>query len=163
MFACADDNPDVIDSNDSVEKSIDINYENAFDNSIGYTNSDNNEFTEINQNQLTNYWINTLELDENIEFETVELIKAEVEEDEEQYYMLNSTSREGNINISSKVLLSSNQSFLLTSEICKCESTNSNFGCEVKDMCSCSSKPRQGTCKKTHTLSRDVKADFFRL
>lgn len=163
IFACADDHSDVNDSNDSVKKSIDINYENAFDNSVGYTNNDDNKFTKINHKQLTNYWINTFELDESIEFETVKLIKAEVEEDEEQYYMLNSTSRKGNINISSKVLLSSNQSFMLIGETCKCESIEFSSSCEVMSMCKCSSDSRNGTCKKTHTLSDDIEASSFKL
>lgn len=147
-LACEDDP-----STESVEKSNNI--ENAFDNVIGYQQSDSNEFIQIDKHQLRNYWINSFELNHDIEFKTVKLVKAEVKEDENQYYMLQAKNKNENMSISSKVLLSSDNTYVLTGETCKCESTNCNIGCEVLRMCSCSACSR-GQCKKTHTLKEEV-------
>ena len=140
------------------EKSID--YNSAFANKIGYIDAETKNYVQIDQDQLFKYWRKNFDLNESLEFMTVKLIKAKVDKGEEQYYILNSTSLNGLIKISSKILISGN-GFTLEGEECKCESTDCTFGCEVLSMCTCSSCSRPGQCKKTHTVKSELsKASF---
>tara|TARA_R110002124_G_scaffold282408_1_gene457511 strand:- start:78 stop:581 length:504 start_codon:yes stop_codon:yes gene_type:complete len=143
ITACSNEN------NNFTEESID--YEEVFANKIGYVDVNTKRFNEINESQLTEYWKTNFELSSDLEFNKVKLIKAKIEKGEEQYYILNATSKNGKINISSKILLNDN-GFRMSGEECKCESTGCTFGCEVLSMCSCSSCSRPGSCKKTHTV-----------
>lgn len=146
IFSCTNENSNFI------EESID--YENVFENKIGYVDENTNKTNLINELQLVQYWKNTFDLHPETEFNDVKLIKAQIEEGEEQYYMLNSRSKDGTINISSKIMLTQN-GFTMRGEECKCESTNCTFGCEVVSMCqcsTCSSHTGTGECKKTHTV-----------
>lgn len=152
-ISCIDDesNSERIEGNEILT----INYENAFNNRIGVvSSSESDEFIDIKKSQLINYWKKNLELSDETKFNEIRLVKAEIEEGEKQYYMLNTIAENKGVymNINTKVSLTKD-GFLMRGETCVCESTNCNFGCEVLSMCRCSSCARPGVCKKKHTLT----------
>ena len=155
VFACQDDKDGVNQVDSFTKKSID--YDNPFKNTIGFTGAETDEFVEIQGENLIDYWKNNLELDENMNFSRMELV--EVNNDDESYLILTSTSDSGKINVSSKATLSG-MGIMLSGETCECKSTGCNFGCEVVSMCKCSSCTRNGECEKTHTVSELTRASF---
>lgn len=137
----------------------DLNFNMAFDNPIGYVDEKNQNFIEINENQLQKYWTNNLSLPRETEFNQAKLVKAQVAEGDEEYYIIHASTKDGRINISSKASLTKDGLRLLGEE-CSCETEDcTNFGCEVLTMCSCSSC--SGVCKKKHTIKEVYSmADF---
>lgn len=159
VSSCSDEKRE--NENLDIFKEKSINYESTFDNPIGFIDSKSKDFIKITKNDLVSHWNKVYDLKTKTEFENIKLIKAEVDAEEEQYYILNSTSENGMINISSKVFLTE-VGFRLAGETCKCESTNCTFGCEVLRMCVCSSCGGQnGQCKKTHTLTTKLTIAAF--
>ena len=152
FFACGED--ESVKSENKMLKSEKIDLKVAFNNSIGFIDSKSQEFEKINENQLINYWKNTFDLSDNIEFENAKLIKAELDKGEKEYFIINAISRDGKINISSKVF-QSEMGFKMAGEECKCESQSCAWsGCEVISMCACSSC--NGDCKKTHIMKNEL-------
>ncbi len=133
----------------------------VFSYDIGFIDSKSQEFVKINEKLLSNYWKKTFELSEDTEFLSAKLVKAQVNQGEKDYYIINTTSKSGKINISSKVY-KTDVGFVMAGEECKCESTECTFsGCEVMSMCSCTSC--SGECKKTHTLKEGLALSAFEL
>lgn len=158
FFACTEDKS--VKSQNEAFKSEKIDLKVAFNNNIGFIDSESQKFEKINENQLTNYWKNTFDLPDNIEFENAKLIKAEIDKDEKEYYIINAISKDGRINISSKVF-QSETGFKMAGEECKCESVSCAWaGCEAISMCSCSSC--NGDCKKTHTMTEKLSLAAFK-
>lgn len=153
LFACVNDETTA----DTNENLMSINYDNAFENKIGFLNQDTKSFTLINESKMISYWNKTLELSSEFQYGQIKLYKAEVEENEDQYYILNTKANDGKtyMSISTKLILS-DFGFEVQGETCVCESTDCNFGCEVLSMCSCSSCARPGVCKKKHTLTTNL-------
>lgn len=157
IFACSED-VSVKSENETLKSEI-IDLKVAFNNNIGFLDSKSQKFEKINEKQLINYWKNTFDLSKNIEFENAKLIKAEIDKGEKEYYIINAISKDGRINISSKVY-QTESGFKMAGEECKCESQSCAWsGCEVIRMCACSSC--NGDCKKTHILKNELSlADF---
>ena len=150
VFACQDDKREVDQIDSSTKKSID--YYNPFKNTIGFTDAETDEFVEIQKENLIDYWKNSLELDENVNFSRMELV--EVNNGDESYLMLTAKIDNEGINVSSKLSLS-DKGIMLSGETCKCKS-----GCEIISMCKCSASSRNETCKKTHTLTKLNRSTF---
>lgn len=140
-----------------------IDYDNAFENRIGVVSSlESNKFVDIEESQLYNYWRRNLELNDKTIFQKTRLVKAEIEDGEEQYYMLNTVAENNGVymNINTKVSLTKD-GFLIGGETCVCESSGCDWGCEVLSMCKCSGCGRGGVCKKKHTLTTKPELRMF--
>lgn len=164
LFAgCNNENNNINEAEIFTENSI--IFKSAFENNIGYVDLETNNFIKINENELKNHWRKILETNTeatsapNIEFNEIKLIKAELEEGVDPYYMLNTTTKDKSTSITSKIILT-DSGFKMSGETCTCTSTGCNLGCEVMSMCSCSSCSL-GTCEKTHTfIGRLSQSDF---
>ncbi|WP_426432116.1 hypothetical protein ACPX19_06100 [Winogradskyella sp. HB-48] len=151
VLACSDDNTNEVVDDKALSKKSYVMDE-AFKNNVGYIDSKTKEFIKITEKKLKDDWIKIHELDPKTQFGTIKLIEAQTEEGEKPYYMLNATTTDGRINISSKAY-GTDMGIQVEGETCKCESSGCEFsGCEVVRMCGCSSC-YSGTCKKTHTLT----------
>ena len=150
VFACQDDKRVVDQIDSSTKKSID--YDNPLKNTIGFIDAKTDEFVKIQKKDLIDYWKNSLELDEKVNFSRMELV--EIDNEDESYLMLTAKIDSGSINVSSRLSLS-DKGIMLSGEACKCSS-----GCEIISMCKCSALSRNETCKKTHTLAKLTGSSF---
>ena len=154
-FACQDDKGALEPEDSFTKKSIDFN--DPFKNTIGFTDAETDEFVEIQQEDLIDHWKKSLELDEDVSFSSMELVK--VNNDDESYLMITAKSDSGRVNVNSKASVS-DKGIMLSGETCTCKSTNCGLGCEVLSMCKCSACARNGECEKTHTVSELSRASF---
>lgn len=104
VLACSDDNTTEAAYDNALSKKGYV-MEDAFKNNVGYIDSKTKEFVKLTEEELKDDWIKIHELDPKTQFGTVKLIKARVEEGEKPYYMLNATTTDGRINISSKAYI----------------------------------------------------------
>ncbi|MFO7790325.1 MAG: hypothetical protein R6V32_07115 [Bacteroidales bacterium] len=126
---------------------------------IGYINSKTGEYEKINEKQLRCFYINTLEVNDDVYFSNR---IVEIKDSTENYYIINSISKDGSISIGAKLSVyeKSKGLFAMTGETCKCESNDCLWsGCEVTRMCACSAC--SGDCKKTHTLKSELVPSMF--
>jgi len=129
------------------QKSLDM--EVAFNNTIGFVDSETKDFIVINEDQLYSYWKKVVDISKKMSFEGVMISKAIVDEGDEEYYILYSISKDGKTKVASKAHLTIH-GLTLDGETCKCETEECSWsGCEVISICACSSC--SGKCKKTHT------------
>jgi len=142
----------------------DINFENPFENEIGFINSDTEEFQSITKEQLVNYWKDTFEIESNKSFEDFEIRELRDVETGDKYYTLQTISESGEISITNEVSFNENR-ILMNKKTCKCESQSCNFsGCDASlfpggsGRCQCSTC--SGDCKKTSTVVSDFTAVF---
>ena len=155
VFACQADK-DVEEQVDSFNKKS-IDFKEPFKNTIGFTDAETDEFVEIQQEDLIDHWKKSLELDEDVSFSSMELVK--VNNDDESYLMITAKSDSGRVNVTSKASVS-DKGIMLSGETCTCKSTNCGLGCEVLSMCKCSACARNGECEKTHIVSELSRASF---
>lgn len=150
LYSC--NNNENINSEDNlISRKGEVFHKEAFKNKIGYMNKETNKIEPISEEQIIHHWKSIIDSILDVKFNTVKLVEAELDEGEEPYFMLNSTSEDGTINICSKVFKTEN-GFIFRGETCVCQSNECAWsGCEVVRMCACSSC--FGDCKKTHTLT----------
>ncbi len=148
IFSC-NQNENINSDNNLISRKGLVFHKEAFKNKIGYMNNETNKIETISDKQIIRHWKNILDPSLDVKFNKIMLVEAELEEGEEPYFMLNSTSEDGTITICSKIFETEN-GFIFRGETCVCQSSECAWsGCEVTRMCACSSCI--GDCKKTHT------------
>ena len=146
LFSCENDN-----SSSTNFDEASLSFEKAFDNKIFENTADGP--VQLSKEDFLQHWDEKFEWNNQYTFKDIKLVKARVEEGEEQYYMVQSLSDDNTITVSSKVMLDSKTGQLkFTGETCTCESNGCNSGCEVFTMCTCTSC-FGGKCTKKHVVT----------
>ena len=126
-----------------------------------------NSYHHLNEQEVQNYFTNSLGLPSNLVFESLEVELFTDDNGLDHYYLdasANSADTTYSITSSLKQVSGEPSSFLaLAGSSCSCASSECNWGCEVTSPagqgCTCS--PCENKCKKTHTVTADFSPSMF--
>ena len=128
---------------------------------IGYINPETKQFQKISEEQLYNWWKNTLKLPKETSLIPPKLKRIKESKDD---YIIYSGTKDGKIKIASRVKVKNKgKAMRLTlagGETCKCISNCTWSGCEVIGMCLCTAC--EEGCTKEHIKTAEMSPRLFK-